>query len=59
MKNDEKSEEELTCSFKIDIKNLTNFDLRTQKSRKFTLLGLLLTNIYNICAKKVQGRYIS
>ena len=36
-KNDEKSEEELTCSFKIDIKNLRNFDLRTQKSQKFTL----------------------
>ena len=37
MKNDEKSEEELTCRFKIDIRNLTNFDLRTQKSKKFTL----------------------
>ena len=37
MKNDEKSEEELTCCFKIDIRNLTNFDLRTQKSQKFTL----------------------
>ena len=37
LKNDEKSEEELTCHFKIDTKNLTNFDLRTQKSQKFTL----------------------
>ena len=37
LKNDEKSEEELTCHFKIDIRNLTNFDLRTQKSQKFTL----------------------
>ena len=37
MKNDEKSEEELTCRLKIDIRNLTNFDLRTQKSQKFTL----------------------
>ena len=27
MKNDEESEEELTCRFKIDIRNLTNFDL--------------------------------
>ena len=25
-KNDEKSEEELTCHFKIDIRNLTKFD---------------------------------
>ena len=37
LKNDEKSEEELTCRFKIDTRNLTNFDLRTRKSQKFTL----------------------
>ena len=29
MKNDTKFEEELTCHFKIDMKNLTNFDLNT------------------------------
>ena len=29
LKNDEKSEEELTCCFKIEIKNLMNFDSRT------------------------------
>ena len=32
LKNDEKSEEELTCDFKTDIKNLTNFDTRTHMS---------------------------
>ena len=37
MKNDEISKEELTCRSKTDIKNLTNFDWRTQKSQKFTL----------------------
>ena len=37
LKNDEKSEEELTCHFKIEIKNLTNFNSRTWKSQKFTL----------------------
>ena len=37
LKNDEKSEEELTCRFKIDMRNLTNFELRTQKSQKCTL----------------------
>ena len=37
LKNDEKSEEELTCRFKIEIKNLTNFDSRTWKSQEFTL----------------------
>ena len=29
LKNDEKSEEELTCRIKIDIRNLTNFDSST------------------------------
>ena len=31
MKNDTKFEEELTCEFKIDMRNLTNFDPSTQK----------------------------
>ena len=34
LKIDEKFEEELTCRFKIDIRNLTNFDSRTHKSQK-------------------------
>ena len=29
LKNDEKSEEQLTCRYKSDDKNLTNFDSRT------------------------------
>ena len=37
MKNDAKFEEELTCRFKIDMRNLTNFDLSTRKSQKFAL----------------------
>ena len=37
IKNDAKSEEELTGQFKIDLKNLMNFDLSTQKSQKFAL----------------------
>ena len=37
LKDNEKSEEEFTCSFKIDINNLTNFDSRTPKSQTFTL----------------------
>ena len=31
VKNDSKFEEELTCQLKIDMKNLINFDLSTQK----------------------------
>ena len=34
MKNDAKFEEELTCCFKTDMRNLTNFDSRTLKSEK-------------------------
>ena len=37
MKNDVKFEEELTCHFKIDMKNLTNFDPSTWKSKKIVL----------------------
>ena len=37
MINDTKFDEELTCQFKIDMRNLTNFDLSTQKSKKFAL----------------------
>ena len=37
MKNDAKFEEELTCQFKIDMRNLTNFDPSTRKSQKFEL----------------------
>ena len=35
-KNDVKFEEEMTCRFKIDMKNFTNFDPSTPKSNKFT-----------------------
>ena len=37
MKNDAKFEEDLTCQFKIDMRNLTKFDPSTQKSQKFEL----------------------
>ena len=37
MKNDAKFEKELTCRFKIDMRNLTNFDPSTQKPQKVAL----------------------
>ena len=37
MKNDAKFEEELTCQFNTDMRNLTNFDRSTWKSQKFPL----------------------
>ena len=37
IKNHAKFEEELTCQFKIDLNNLTNFDPSTQKSQQCAL----------------------
>ena len=37
MKKNAKIEENLTCQFKIDIRNLANPELGTQKSQKFAL----------------------
>ena len=34
---DAKFEGKLTCAFKNDMRNLTNFDPSTQKSQKFAL----------------------
>ena len=37
MKNDAKFKKELTCQFKIDMRNLTKLDPSTQKSQIFAL----------------------
>ena len=37
IKNDAKIEEKSTCQFKIDMRDLTNFDPNTRKSQKFAL----------------------
>ena len=53
MKNHTKFEQELTCQFKIDMGNLTNFDPRSWKSLKnLHFSRLLLTKVYNVWAKK-------
>ena len=59
MKNDQKFEEELTCQFKIDMSNLTNFNLSTRKSQKCLLNGLLLNKVYNVWAKKSIEKFCS
>ena len=59
MKNDTKIEERLTCRSKIDMRNFTNFDLSTQKSKKFCFNGLLVTKIFNVSVKKVRRSYLS
>ena len=48
MKNDAKIEEELTCQFKIDMKNLMNFDLSNKKLKKLHFNGMLLTKVYHV-----------
>ena len=48
MKNDTNIEEELTCQFKIDLRNLTNLDPSTQKSQNLHFNWLLLTKVYNV-----------
>ena len=48
MKNDLKFEEELTCQFKLDMRNLKNFDSSTQKSQNLHLNGLLLTKVCHV-----------
>ena len=35
LESDAKFQEEFTCEFKIDSRNLTNFDPGTRKSQKF------------------------
>ena len=37
MKNDAKFEEELTCHFKIDMRNITNFDSKHSNVSKVAL----------------------
>ena len=54
MKNDTKIEEELTCRFKIDMRNFTNFDLSTWKSKKFVLNGSLWPSIYCLSYKSKE-----
>ena len=50
-----KLKEELTRCFKIDIRNLTNFDSSTQKSQKLPFNELLLTKLYGVWDKKYRG----
>ena len=60
IKNDAKFEEELTCRFKIDMKNLTNFDASTWKSQKiFTLMGSFWAKYILFQLKKYRGVVIN
>ena len=53
--NDEKSEEELSCRFKIDMRNLTNFDPSTRKSQKFAFQWASFEQSICLSYKKYRG----
>ena len=56
VKRDTKFGEELTCCFNIDIRDLINFDLSTQKSQKsFTLMGSFCAKYKLFELKKYRG----
>ena len=59
LKRDTEFEKGTTFHFKIDIRNLTNFELSTQKSQNVHFNGLLLSKVYITWAKKVQRSYLS
>ena len=46
MKNDAKFEEEWTCQFEIDMRNLTKFDPSIQQSKNLNFNELLLTKVH-------------
>ena len=55
MKNDTKIEEELTCFFKTDIRNFTNFHPSTRKSKKILFyLAPCDQSIYSLSYKSTE-----
>ena len=59
VKNDVKFEEELTCRFKIDMRNLTHFDPSTESLKNLHFNRLFLIKVYTVWAQKVQRSYLS
>ena len=49
MKNDAKLEKKLTCRFKIEMRNLMNFDPSTRKSQKFCTLKVVSATFLLVC----------
>ena len=58
MKNDAKYEEELTFHFKTNMRNLTNFDSSTRKSKKMLFNWLLWSKYIMFELGKVQRNYV-
>ena len=51
-KNNEKFKKELTCRFKTDMKNLTNFDSSTRKSKK-----MLFNWLFNLIRDRIISNF--
>ena len=52
MKNYAKIEVELTCQFKTDLRNLTNFDSSTRNLKNLHFNRLILTKVNSVWTKK-------
>ena len=48
----------MTCRFKTDMRNFTNFGPRTRKSKKFVLMGSLWPKYTMFELKKVRRSYV-
>ena len=59
LKNDVKSKEKLTCALKNNMWNLGNIEIILESPKISTLMGVLLTKVYNVLVKKVQKSYAS
>ena len=59
LKRDTKFGEEMTCRFKIGIRNITNFDLSTQIFERFPLNWAPFEQIICCLNEKVERSYIS
>ena len=58
LKNYAKFKEKLTCGFKIDLRNLVNFNVSSGKPENLLFDVLLLSISYKVSAKKVPKIYL-
>ena len=59
LKGDTKFKGKLTCGLKIDISNLVNFHVSSQKSENLYFDGLLSSKAYKVLDEKVLKSYVS
>ena len=55
LESDAKCKEKLTCGFKYDMRNLTNFHLTTQKSENFFSVGSFCPKYARFGLQKYRG----